>query len=279
LERVPAKKSLGQHFLTDGNIARKIVDSAGFAREDIVIEIGPGLGALTELLIGRARRVIGVELDRALAEKLREKFPSEQLQIIEADILKVDIEELARELGAAGESRFRIIANLPYNISTPAIQHLINFRNYISDMTLMLQKEVVQRIVARPGGKEYGLLSVIVQYYCAVEKLFDVPPGAFRPAPKVYSSVVRLAVRERAAVDVIDEEIFFLVIKSAFAQRRKTLLNNLKGLSRRINLKRAQQGLREIGIDPGRRAETLSLAEFARLANFFAGEGAVPRIR
>ncbi len=263
-----AKRSLGQNFLTGDHYPQRIVASVSPQPSDILIEIGPGHGALTQKLLATGARLIAVELDADLLPELNTRFSSyPNFQLVAADALKLEIGPLL-EPGA----RARIVANLPYYISTPIMQRLIEQRQHIIDMTLMLQREVVERIVAAPGGKEYGYLSVLTQFYCRAEKLFDVPPGAFRPAPKVWSSVLRLTVREAAAVPVRSEERFLTLIKVLFAQRRKTLLNNLRAGKDRIGFNADAEiadMVRGAEIDPGRRAETLALDEIGRLADAF----------
>ena len=271
LANIRARKSLGQNFLVDPGISKRIVDSCKLTEEDIVLEIGPGQGALTALMLESGARVIAVELDDRCADLLTEKFQTDKypnFRLVRGDILRLNIESLLTEWNSSPQKRVRVVANLPYNISTPVLQHLLELHVLITDMTLMLQKEVVERIVSAPDSKEYGSLSVFVQYFAAVKKLFDVPPQAFRPIPKVISTVVRLAVREHPIVELSDQRLFFRVVKMAFAQRRKTLTNNLKSLTG--DAVSATQVLNEVGIAPQRRAETLSIPEFALIANYLA---------
>src|SRR5262252_6622742 len=226
-----AKRSLGQNFLVGSHYPRRIVDSVAPRAGETIVEIGPGRGALTGLLIESGARVIAIELDPELIPGLSRMFSGlENFRLVEADALKVDYCDLIAPGAAA-----RVVANLPYYISTPILQRLIEHRRCLSEMTLMLQREVVERITAPPGGKEYGFLSVLAQFYCEVEKLFDVPPGAFRPAPKVYSSVLRLRARARTAA-VMDEALLIELTKVLFAQRRKTILNNLRAGWTRLGL-------------------------------------------
>jgi 16S rRNA (adenine1518-N6/adenine1519-N6)-dimethyltransferase len=267
---IRAKKSLGQHFLTDHHVARRIVDSVSPSRDEVVIEIGPGKGALTSLLAERSGWVFAVEIDPALVEELRRAVQAENLTIVEADALEVNWEELIEEgkskLSRREQPHVRVVANLPYYISTPLIERLLSVGRRLFDMTLMLQKEVADRITSEPGGKEYGYLSVMVQYYSEAEKLFEVPASAFAPPPRVRSAVIRLRVRERAAVEVGDEVKFFKLVRAAFAQRRKTILNNLKAAAKTLDVHTdVESALEAASIEPRRRAETLSLAEFAAL--------------
>ncbi|HMV81774.1 MAG TPA: 16S rRNA (adenine(1518)-N(6)/adenine(1519)-N(6))-dimethyltransferase RsmA [Blastocatellia bacterium] len=264
-----AKRSLGQNFLVNSHYSERIVSSVRPQPEESIIEIGPGHGALTQLLVASGARVVAVELDRELVPTLTREFAAAaNFRLLEADALSVNFcEAIAPAISA------RVVANLPYNISTPILQRLIQQRRCLSEMTLMLQREVVERIVAPPGGKECGYLSVLVQFYCEAEKLFDIPPGAFRPAPKVISSVVRLKVRPQPAAAVNDEDLFLELTKTLFAQRRKTILNNLRAGAARLGLADAAQVnhlLNQAELDSQRRAETLSIAELARLANFIS---------
>lgn len=270
---ITAKKSLGQNFLVDTRVSQRIVDSVAPTRDDLIIEIGPGTGALTRLLVARSGHVVAVELDPRLVEELGRSLNDPRLSIIHQDALAIDwqrfIGEKLEELKLASPvppQRARIVANLPYYISTPIITRLIRAHHSIEDMTLMLQKEVVDRITAGPGGREYGYLSVLVQLYCHASRLFDVPPSAFKPAPKVQSAIARLVSRQRLAVEVSDERKFIALVSAAFAQRRKTLANNLKAATGALKPERSYlEAIEAAGIDPRRRAETLSIDEFGSL--------------
>ena len=275
---ITAKKSLGQNFLVDARVASRIIDAVSPVPTDIVIEVGPGRGELTRALVGRSGYVVAVEIDRRLINGLRSSLPREKFAIVEADALKVKWSELAElaevevdrfqgsVLPGSSKRRVRVVANLPYYISTSIIERLIRARRIVYDMTLMLQNEVADRITSEPGRKEYGSLSVLVQCYCIATKLFEVPPSAFKPAPKVQSAVVRLVVRERASVDVDDEDKFFALVRAAFAQRRKTIANNLKAFAGAIGLATSiDVALERARIDSRRRAETLSIEEFNAL--------------
>ncbi|MCS6803921.1 MAG: 16S rRNA (adenine(1518)-N(6)/adenine(1519)-N(6))-dimethyltransferase RsmA [Acidobacteriota bacterium] len=264
-----AKKRFGQHFLVDQTIGRRLVSAIQLEPDSVVIEIGPGRGALTKVLLQRPCRVIAVEVDdeltRALQIELADQIHAGKLVLIAQDILKTNLDELLQQHHIDG--KVRILGNLPYNIATAILQHLIAFRQQIDDMTIMLQREVVDRILSQPGTKQYGYLSVLMQYFCEGRKLFTVSPGAFRPVPKVTSTVVQLKVRERPAVEVADEAHFLRVVSALFMERRKTIMNNLKRMPLRWDGERIAGRLRHVGIDPSRRAETLSLEEFARVAN------------
>lgn len=242
----------------------------------MIIEIGSGTGALTAMLSKRSGQLVAIEVDARLAEELRRSLNAANLTIINADALSLHWTELiesskakvdAHLQGEEGRNRVRIVANLPYYISTPIIEKLLSCASLIFDMTLMLQKEVADRIAAEPGGKEYGYLSVMVQYYCVATKLFEVPPSAFTPEPKVDSAVIRLRVREQPAVKVADQRRFFSLVRACFAQRRKTILNNLKVAAASQSFTRdVQWALEAASVASQRRAETLSIAEFAALA-------------
>lgn len=269
---IKGKKSLGQNFLKDQRVARRIIDAVSPLPTDAIIEIGPGTGALTRMLAERTGHVVAVEIDRSLVAKLRQSTESAYVSIVTADALSLDWAELIEEaksrlhLADRGRHRVRIVANLPYYISTPIIERLLAQSDRLFDMTLMLQREVADRITTGPGSKAYGYLSVMVQYYCAATKLFEVPPSAFNPAPKVYSAVIRLTVRERPEVDVANEERFFALVRAAFAQRRKTILNNLKAAAQSLQVSGPlESALEAASVAPRRRAETLSLSEFASL--------------
>lgn len=258
-QRHLAKKRFGQHFLIDKNIIRKIVAAAGVKEGDTVLEIGPGTGALTEGLIDAGAKVVAVEVDLDLIESLREKFPPEKLELIRADALKLSFPELAAQYG----TRFKLVSNLPYNISGPILAKFLEERSAFSLMVLMFQKEVAERIVSGPGTKEYGVLSVYSQAFTDVKKEFDVPSRLFVPRPKVDSSVVRFAVLDSPRVEIADERFFKAVVRSAFGTRRKMLSNALQTLGMEKGL--ILSALVEAGIDPVRRGETLNLNEFSRL--------------
>jgi len=262
------KRRFGQNFLVDQDAVDRIINAVAPDASETIIEIGPGRGALTSKLLQRAGRVVAIEFDRDLIPQLRAQFSSApNLELIEADALDVDFCEVIEPATVA-----RVVANLPYNIATAVLQRLIEQRRCISDMTLMLQREVVDRVTAPAGSSERGFLSVLVETYCEAEKLFDVPPTAFRPAPKVWSTVVRLRVRSRIAVEVKDEQLLWKIVSAGFAQRRKTILNNLREAPEEIQELLKKRGgasivLCDAGIPPLRRAETLELEEWALMVN------------
>ena len=271
---IRAKKSLGQNFLSDAQVSRRIVDSVSPQPSDLIIEIGPGTGALTRRLVESSGYVVAVEIDARLIRELQHAITANNLSIVEADALEVNWIDLiiaaTRSWQAVNaredQPRIRVVANLPYYISTPIIERLIELRHRIFDMTLMLQNEVVERIASPPGSRDYGYLSVLAQYHSVATKLFEVPPSAFKPAPKVQSAIIRLAVRERPAIDIENEAKFFALVRASFAQRRKTIFNNLKAATISLGfVERVDMALQAAGIDPQRRAETLTMPEFGAL--------------
>lgn len=258
-------KKLGQNFLIDARIVQGIVDAAEIQPGDRVLEIGPGIGTLTQGLAEAGADVTAVELDKKLPAVLKETLKAyDNVRIVPGDILKVNIPEIM------GEGPFKVAANLPYYITTPILMTLLERHLPITQMVTMVQKEVAERMTARPGSRIYGALSVAVQYYTEPEIVLDVPPRSFIPAPEVMSVVVSCRVRKEPAVKVSDEKLFFRVVKAAFGQRRKTLMNALKGGG--FPKEAVRDALETSGIDPTRRGETLTLAEFGRLADGFAAQ-------
>ena len=261
-----ARKRFGQNFLHDvhwiGRIAKAVAPRLG----DNIIEIGPGQAALTRELIAGAGHVRAVEIDRDLAAWLKEQFSPEQLTLIEADALTLDWKALAEQTGT-----LRIVGNLPYNISSPLLFALMRAADHVCDQHFMLQREVVDRMVAAPGSKTYGRLSVMLQWRYHMTKLFDVPPGAFNPPPKVVSSVVRMTPKDPAQVPAVDADLFSSVVANAFSQRRKTLRNALSVLMSAEDIEAAD-------VNPQARAETLDLDAFVRLARKAAELGVKPVI-
>jgi 16S rRNA (adenine1518-N6/adenine1519-N6)-dimethyltransferase len=261
-------KRFGQNFLSDKGTIKRIIAALGPKADETILEIGPGQGALTGPLLERAGSLVAVEFDRNLIPLLTDTFGSNKnFRLIESDALVTDFCEVIRPATSA-----RVVANLPYNVATAIVQRLIEQRTCVSEMVLMLQKEVVERITAGPGSGERGYLSVFVQVYCETEKLFDVAPSSFRPAPKVWSSVIRLKLRTQPVADVRDEKLLWRVVSAGFAQRRKTILNNLRNAPSPLQEAVKSHGgasivLCRAEVDLQRRAETLTLEEWSRIAS------------
>jgi 16S rRNA (adenine1518-N6/adenine1519-N6)-dimethyltransferase len=250
-----ARKRFGQNFLSDPNIIRKIIDAIRPVAGEAMVEIGPGLGAMTVPLVERLGHLHVVEIDRDLIARLREQYPPERLTIHEGDALAFDFTTLGAPL--------RVVGNLPYNISTPLLFHLAGFAAQVRDMTFMLQKEVVMRMVAAPGAEDYGRLSVMLQYRYRMARLFDVPPGAFRPEPKVTSSIVRMVPLPPEELAAQDEALFARIVAAAFGQRRKTLRNTLREFL-------DADDFTALALDPGLRGERLTVGEYVAIANHVA---------
>jgi 16S rRNA (adenine1518-N6/adenine1519-N6)-dimethyltransferase len=263
------KKSLGQNFLIDTNILRKIVDAAEISSETGAIEIGPGIGALTEQLARRAKKVVAFEIDQRLLPILADTLsPYGNVRIIHQDVLKADIHQvIADEFTDVAD--IMVVANLPYYVTTPIIMKLLTDRLPIRGMVVMLQKEVADRLAAKPGTKDYGSLSIAVQYYTEAAVVMTVPRTVFIPQPNVDSAVIRLIKRKQPPVAVNDEAFFFQVVRASFAQRRKTILNNLVNNlpNGRAIKEQIEISLANASIDPRRRGETLTMEEFAALSN------------
>jgi len=262
VQPIPSKR-FGQHFLRDKRTIQRIIEALAPGRDETIVEIGPGTGALTAQLIERAGRVIAVEFDNKLAPLLSEQFGSfPNFKLVMADALTTDF---CSEIEPANQAR--LVANLPYNISTAILQRLIEQRACLTEMVVMLQREVVERIMAPAGSSERGFLSVVIEAYCETEKLFDVGPGAFRPPPKVWSSVIRLRFKE---MSIPHEGLFWEVVSRGFSQKRKTILNNLRQATGHLEevLKRnggASIVLCKAGVELKRRAETLTIEEWDRI--------------
>ena len=264
------KKSLGQNFLIDPNILRNIVSHAHLTENSGAIEVGPGIGALTEHLAREAKKVVSFEIDQRLLPVLEDTLsPYDNVKIVHSDILKADVEKvIAQEM--PGIEDIMVVANLPYYVTTPILMKLLNDRLPIRGFVVMMQKEVADRITAKPGTKAYGSLSIAIQYYVTAEIAMIVPKTVFMPQPNVDSAVIRLIKHDTPPVQVIDEDFLFQVSRASFAQRRKTILNNLQtGLvNGKQNKELIVQALEEAGIDPTRRGETLTIQEFGKLSDF-----------
>ncbi len=269
-------KSLGQNFLTDKGIIDEIIEAAEIGEDSLGIEIGPGIGVLTAEAAALAGKVVAVEIDKNLIPILSETLAEfSNVKVVNKDILKTDLGEIIREAKAEAEADgkelkdVKILGNLPYYITTPIIMKILEDGIPAESITIMMQKEVADRIKSGPGKKTYGALSVAVQYYCEVSSVVNVPRSVFVPPPNVDSAVLKLKIREEKPVSLISEKMFFETVKGGFGQRRKTLGNSLAGVLR-MEKQDAVDALNAAGIDPGRRAETLDINEFAALANELA---------
>ena len=262
-------KSLGQNFLIDKNILEKIVQAAEITEEDYVIEIGPGIGSLTQHIADKCRKIVAVEIDKHLLPILAKTLVEyDNIEVIHGDVLKVDLHKLIQDRFQG--QKVKVIGNLPYYVTTPIVMKLLEEKVPISSMTIMIQQEVAQRMEAKPSTKDYGALSIAVQYYCQPKILLKVPPTVFIPQPKVSSTIIRLDILERPRVYVENEKLFFRIIKDAFGKRRKTLLNALSTGTLKLNKDLVKEALTTADIDGNRRGETLSIQEFAKLANILA---------
>ena len=267
--KIKANKSLGQNFLIDDTVIEDIVGGASIGKDDLVIEIGPGLGSMTALLVEKAKKVICVELDKKMIKILNDRFiADDNIELINEDVLKLDLNKLIKQEKEQNEIKdVKIVANLPYYITTPIIMKLLEERLEIESITVMVQKEVADRLVAKPGGKNSGAITYAISYFADAKKVLEVPNTSFMPAPEVNSSVIKLNILREPSVKVESEKMLFNVIKLAFAQKRKTLLNALTN-GKLANKEEVEKMLIDLNLDLKIRGEKLSLQDFARIADY-----------
>ena len=268
---IKPNKGLGQNFIIDDEVIEDIVKGANVTKEDLVIEIGPGIGSLTKILLENAKKVICIELDRKMIKLLNDRFfMYKNLELINQDILKIDLQKLIKEEKSKSEIRnVKIVANLPYYITTPIIMKLVEENLDIESITVMIQKEVAERLIAIPGTRNAGAITYTVYYNCESEKIREVDRTCFIPEPEVTSEVIKLKIREQKSVNVTNEKIMFNIIKSAYMQRRKTLLNSLTNVGFFKNKEQGINILKKLGLREDIRPENLSIEDFARLSDLF----------
>ena len=269
--KIKANKSLGQNFLIDDTVIEDIVSGANIGEDDMVIEIGPGLGSMTALLVERAKRVICVELDKKMIEILDDRFIAyNNIELINDDVLKLDLNNLIKQEKEQNQIKdVKIVANLPYYITTPIIMKLLEENLDIESITVMIQKEVADRLIEIPSGKNTGAITYTVYYYCESEKIRDVENTCFIPMPEVTSEVINLKLRKEPAVKIENKKVFFNIIKSAFMQRRKTLLNALVNTGVFKSKEEGIEILKKLNLKEDIRAEKLTIEDFARISNYF----------
>ena len=266
------QKKFGQNFLVDSNVLENIIEKAGITEDDLVLEIGPGIGTMTQYLCESAREVVAIEIDETLIPILNYTLADyDNVEIINDDALKTDIEKIVKKKNDG--KPIKVVANLPYYITTPIIMGLLEGKAPIESITIMVQKEVAERMQTGPGSKDYGALSLAVQYYADANILMTVPASCFMPRPKVDSSVIKLDIYDKPPVDVCDEEMMFKIIRASFNQRRKTLVNGLKNASNLpFTKEEIEESIEKLGEDVRVRGEKLTLEQFAKLTNILMGE-------
>lgn len=266
---IKPNKSLGQNFLINSEVVENIVQSSDITKDDMVIEIGPGLGVLTKYLLEKAKKVVCIELDTKMVKILQDRFSEyDNIEIINTDVLKINLNEIIEK--NKGEIRkVKVVANLPYYITTPIIMKLIEDRLDIESITVMIQKEVADRLIEIPGGKNTGAITYTVYYYCTSKKIMEVPNTSFIPEPEVTSEIIKMDLRYKPVVDVENPQIMFRIIKSAFMQRRKTLLNALVNTGVFKSKEEGAEILRKLNLREDIRAEKLTIEDFARICNYF----------
>lgn len=265
---IKANKSLGQNFLINSEVVESIVNSSEISKEDMVIEIGPGLGTLTKYLLEKAGKVLCIELDTRMIKILEDRFSIyENFEVINQDVLKVNLDEIIKENKKDGKIKnVKVVANLPYYITTPIIMKLLEDKLDIKSITVMIQKEVADRLIEVPGGKDTGAITYSVYYYCESEKIMEVPNSSFIPEPEVTSEVIKMILREEPAVKIENPKVMFMIIKSAFMQRRKTLLNALTNTKVFLSKNEGLEILKKLNLDENVRAENLTIEDFANIA-------------
>ena len=272
--KIRANKSLGQNFLIDDNVVNEIVEGSNVNKEDLIIEIGPGLGTLTEFLLEKAQKVICIELDERMINILNDRFKLyDNFEIINKDVLKVDLQQLIKhEKENSKIKNVKVVANLPYYITTPIIMKLLEEQLDLESITVMVQKEVGDRLIAIPGDKETGAITYTVYYYAESQKILEVPNNSFIPEPEVTSEVIKLNISKNEPVEVSDKKLMFKIIKNAFMQRRKTLVNALTNSKIFLNKEEGIKILKEIGLNENIRAEKLTLQNFADITNMICSK-------
>lgn len=269
---IKANKSLGQNFLINSEVVENIINSSEITKEDMVIEIGPGLGTLTKHLLEKAGKVLCIELDNKMVKILNDRFSIyDNFEIINADVLKINLNEIINENKRTEEiKKVKVVANLPYYITTPIIMKLLEEKLEIESITVMIQKEVADRLIEIPGGKNTGAITYTVYYYCDSEKIMEVPNSSFIPEPEVTSEVIKMNLRDKPAVEIKNSKVMFMIIKSAFMQRRKTLLNALTNTKVFINKDEGLKILKTLNLRENVRAEELSIQDFANIARIIS---------
>ena len=265
---IKANKDLGQNFLINEEVVENIINSSEISKEDLIIEIGPGLGTLTKELIKRAGKVVCIELDKKMIKILKDRFiTSSNLEILNEDVLQVDLNELIKKhKGNDNIKKAKIVANLPYYITTPIIMKLLEDKLDIESITVMIQKEVADRLIEIPGGKNTGAITYTIYYYCESEKIMEVPSDSFIPEPDVTSEVIKMKLRNKPAAEIENPKVMFMIIKSAFMQRRKTLLNALTNTQVFASKQEGLKILKKLNLDENVRAENLSIQDYANIA-------------
>ena len=270
---IKANKSLGQNFLINSEVVENIIESSNIEQDDMIIEIGPGLGTLTKYLLEKARKVLCIELDPKMVNILEDRFSSNsKFEIINEDVLKVDLNKIIKENKETGKIKnVKIVANLPYYITTPIIMKLLEEKLEIESITVMIQKEVADRLIETPGGKNTGAITYTVYYYCESEKIMEVPNSSFIPEPEVTSEVIKMNLRKEPPVDIENTKVMFMLIKSAYMQRRKTLLNSLTNSKVFMSKQEGTEILKKLNLNENVRPEELTIQDFANIAKIIIG--------